>query len=150
MIEVKTDAPSETLALGQRLAAVLQPGDIVVLNGRLGTGKTLLASGIAEGLGITDAVSSPSFILARRYDDGFLPFVHADAYRLASIAEFEDLELIEAAADGVLVVEWGEAVAQALGDDQLEIRITMDSEHARTFRIVPRGSWVKRSLEEVV
>jgi tRNA threonylcarbamoyladenosine biosynthesis protein TsaE len=149
MIEVKTDAPSETLALGQRLAAVLQPGDIVLLNGRLGTGKTLLASGIAEGLGVTDPVSSPSFILARRYEDGFLPLVHADVYRLGSIAEFEDLELIEAAADGVLVVEWGEAVAQVLGDDRLEIRITMDGEYTRTFRLIPRGTWTKRSLEEV-
>ena len=66
MIEVQTGAPSETLALGQRLASILQPADILLLNGRLGTGKTLLTSGIAEGLGITETVSSPSFVLARR------------------------------------------------------------------------------------
>jgi tRNA threonylcarbamoyladenosine biosynthesis protein TsaE len=150
MIEVKTGAPNETLALGQRLAAVLQPGDIVLLNGRLGTGKTLLTAGIAEGLGITQPVSSPSFILVKRYDDGFLPLVHADVYRLGSIVEFNDLEVIEAAADGVLVVEWGEAVAQALGEDHLEIRITIEGLNARTFHLVPHGSWSKRSLEEVV
>lgn len=149
MIEVKTDAPSQTLALGQRLAAILQPGDVVLLNGRLGTGKTLLTSGIAEGLGITDTVSSPSFVLARRYDDGFLPLVHADVYRLVSMAEFDDLELIQTAKDGVLVIEWGEAVAQALGDDHLEVHITMDGEFERTFYLVPHGAWKRRSLEEV-
>ena len=149
MIEVKTDAPSETLALGQRLASILQPGDIVLLNGRLGTGKTLLASGIAEGLGITAQVSSPSFILARRYDDGFLPLVHADVYRLGSIAEFDDLELIEDAGDGVRIIEWGEAIAQALDEDHLEIRITIDGENERTFVLDPHGSWVDRSLEAV-
>ena len=149
MIEVRTDAPSETLALGQRLASILQPGDVLLLNGRLGTGKTLLTSGIAEGLGVTAPVSSPSFILAKRYDDGFLPLVHADVYRLGSIAEFEDLELWEAAADGVLVIEWGEAVAQATPDDRLEIRIAMDGENGRTFRFEPHGSWTSRSLEGV-
>lgn len=149
MIEVQTGAPSETLALGQRLASILQPGDVVLLNGRLGTGKTLLTSGIAEGLGITDPVSSPSFVLFRRYDDGFLPLVHADVYRLGSIAEFEDLELQEAAADGVLVVEWGEAIAQALPEDHLEIRIAMDGENERSFQLEPHGAWTARSLEEV-
>ena len=113
MIDVKTDGPSETLALGQRLASILQPGDVLLLNGRLGTGKTLLTAGIAEGLGVTVPVASPSFLLVRRYDDGFLPLIHADVYRLASIAEFDDLELEEEAADGVLVIAWGGAVAAA-------------------------------------
>jgi tRNA threonylcarbamoyladenosine biosynthesis protein TsaE len=149
MIEVRTDAPSETLALGQRLASILQPGDVLLLNGRLGTGKTLLTGGIAEGLGITVPVSSPSFVLARRYDDGFLPLIHADVYRLGSIAELDDLELEEAAADGVLIVEWGEAVGSALTTDRLEVYITIDGENGRTFRFEPRGSWTSRSLEAV-
>ncbi len=148
-IEVRTDDPSETLALGRRLAPLLKPGDVVVLNGRLGTGKTLLTSGIAEGLGVTDQVASPSFVIVRRYDDGFLPLTHADVYRLGSIGEFDDLELEESAADGVLVIEWGQAVAAALGDDRLDIDITIDGEHARLIRIIPQGSWVDRSLEEV-
>ena len=147
MIEVRTDAPSETLTLGQRLASILQPGDVLLLNGSLGTGKTLLTSGIAEGLGITTRVSSPSFILARRYDDGFLPLIHADVYRLDSIAEFNDLELQTEAADGVLVIEWGEAVAASVTGDRLEIHIAMDGENARSFRLEPHGSWASRSLE---
>jgi tRNA threonylcarbamoyladenosine biosynthesis protein TsaE len=148
-IELRSEAPRETLALGQRLASLLRPGDVVLLNGRLGTGKTLLAAGIAEGLGVTVPVSSPSFVIVRRYDDGFLPLIHADVYRLGSIAEFEDLELEESAADGVLVIEWGEAVASALPEDRLDIDISMDGETGRTFRLTPLGSWTERSLEEV-
>lgn len=149
MIELRTDAPSETLALGQRLASILQPGDVVLLNGSLGTGKTLLTGGIAEGLGITVPVASPSFILSRRYDDGFLPLIHADVYRLGSIAEFEDLELEEDAADGVLVIEWGQAVASALTEDRLDITIEMDGEAGRNFTLEPHGTWATRSLEAV-
>lgn len=149
MIEVQTDAPSETLALGQRLASILQPGDVLLLNGRLGTGKTLLTSGIAEGLGITAPVASPSFILSRRYDDGFLPLTHADVYRIESIAEFEDLELEEGAADGVLVIEWGQAVASAVTEDRLEIAIEFDGESGRIFRLEPQGSWMSRPLMEL-
>lgn len=149
MIEVQTDAPSETLALGQRLASILQPGDVLLLNGRLGTGKTLLTSGIAEGLGITAPVASPSFILSRRYDDGFLPLTHADVYRIESIAEFEDLELEEGAADGVLVIEWGQAVASAVTEDRLEIAIEFDGESGRIFRLEPQGSWTSRPLVEL-
>ncbi len=149
MIEVRTDAPSETLALGQRLASILQPGDVLLLSGRLGTGKTLLTGGIAEGLGITVPVTSPSFVITRHYNDGFLELVHADVYRLASVAEFEDLELEESAADGVLVIEWGEAVAQAVTEDRLDIDISMEGETGRTFRLIPRGSWSSRPLEEV-
>ncbi len=149
MIEVRTDAPSETLALGQRLASILQPGDVLLLSGRLGTGKTLLTGGIAEGLGITVPVASPSFVIARHYDDGFLGLIHADVYRLGSVAEFEDLELEESAADGVLVIEWGEAVSQAVTEDRLDIDIFMEGETGRTFRFIPRGSWSSRSLEEV-
>ncbi len=149
MIELRTYAPSETLALGQRLASILQPGDVLLLNGRLGTGKTLLTSGIAEGLGITVPVVSPSFLLFRRYDDGFLPLIHADVYRLGSIAEYEDLELRQTAADGVLVVEWGEAVASAVTEDRLEIHIAMDAEGSRSFKFEPYGSWTSRALEGV-
>jgi len=149
MIELRTDAPSETLALGQRLASMLQPGDVVLLTGRLGTGKTLLTGGIAEGLGITVPVASPSFVLSRRYDDGFLPLIHADVYRLGSIAEYEDLQLEEDAADGVLVIEWGQAVASAVTEDRLEISIDMDGENGRSFRLEPHGSWTSRGLEAI-
>jgi tRNA threonylcarbamoyladenosine biosynthesis protein TsaE len=150
MITTRTDTPAETLALGRRLASVLAPGDIVLLGGRLGTGKTLLTAGIAEGLGVTDPIVSPTFVIARVYLDGFLPLVHADVYRLGSILEFEDLDLEETAASGVLVIEWGEAIEDAIAEDRLVIEIEIDGESARRFRFLPHGSWMERSLEEVV
>jgi len=94
-------------------------------------------------------VASPSFILSRRYDDGFLPLTHADVYRIESIAEFEDLELEEGAADGVLVIEWGQAVASAVTEDRLEIAIKFDGESGRIFRLEPQGSWTSRPLVEL-
>ena len=85
----------------------LRAGDVVLLAGRLGAGKTLLAAGIGEGLGVEEPLTSPSFILARAHE-GFLPVVHADVYRLGTSAEFEDLDLPEQARDGVLLIEWGD------------------------------------------
>ena len=150
MITTRTDSPEETLALGRRLSSVLRPGDVVLLGGRLGTGKTLLTAGIADGLGVPDPIVSPTFVIARVYLDGFLPLVHADVYRLSSILEFEDLDLEETAARGVLVVEWGEAIEDAVSPDRLVIEIEIDGETGRQFRLLPHGSWLNRPLEGVV
>ncbi len=147
MITIRTRSPEETLALGRRLATLLSPGDVILLEGRLGTGKTLLTSGIAQGLGIDGPVASPTFVIARVYRDGFLPLVHADVYRLSSILEFEDLDLEDTAASGVLIIEWGEAIEDGVSADRLVIEIEMDTETDRTFRFVPHGSWRERSLE---
>ena len=150
MITTRTDSPAETLALGRRLSSILGPGDVILLGGRLGTGKTLLTGGIAEGLGVPDQITSPTFVIARAYSDGFLPLVHADVYRLGSILEFEDLDLEETAAGGVLVIEWGEAIEDAVSPDRLVIEIDTDGETGRVFRFIPHGSWTSRALEEVV
>jgi tRNA threonylcarbamoyladenosine biosynthesis protein TsaE len=150
MTTTHTDSPEETTALGRRLSSILKPGDVVLLGGRLGTGKTLLTAGIAAGLGIPDPISSPTFIIARVYEDGFLPLVHADVYRLSSMLEFEDLDLEETAAQGVLVIEWGEAIEDGVSPDRLVIEIEMDGETGRTFTFHQHGSWKARSLEGVV
>ncbi|HZJ47420.1 MAG TPA: tRNA (adenosine(37)-N6)-threonylcarbamoyltransferase complex ATPase subunit type 1 TsaE [Acidimicrobiia bacterium] len=150
MITTRTQSPEETLALGRRLAGVLLPGDVVLLDGRLGTGKTLLTSGIAQGLGIAGPVSSPTFVIARVYRDGLLPLVHADVYRLGSMLEFEDLDLEETAANGVLVIEWGEAVEGSVSADRLVVEIEIAGETERVVRFIPCGSWQDRSLEGVV
>ena len=94
MLEVRTLSPNDTLALGRRLAALLHAGDLVLLSGRLGSGKTLFVSGLAQGLGIEERVLSPSFVIVKIYEDGFVPLVHADVYRLGSMAEFDDLEAL--------------------------------------------------------
>jgi tRNA threonylcarbamoyladenosine biosynthesis protein TsaE len=147
-LTLRCPAEADTRALGRRLASLLRAGDVVLLAGDLGSGKTVFASGIAEGLGVADPVVSPSFILARRYE-GLLGLVHADLYRLGSSAEVDDLDLLEAAADGVLVVEWGEAAAGCFPEDHLLVRLEADEAGERTITLVRRGSWQERPLEEV-
>ncbi len=149
MIEVPTNNPAETLALGRRLAAMLRAGDVVLLAGKLGAGKTLLASGIGEGLGVEEQLTSPSFILARSHE-GFMPVVHADVYRLGSSAEFEDLDLPEQARDGVLLIEWGDVVAQGVPESHLLVEIDIAGESERVFRFLPSGSWSTRPLGELL
>ena len=148
MIAIPTNNPAETLALGRHLAALLRAGDIVLLAGRLGAGKTLFAAGIGEGLGVAEQLTSPSFILARAHE-GFMPVVHADVYRLGTSAEFEDLDLPEQARDGVLLIEWGDVVAHGVPDDHLLVRIEIINESERVFQIAPSGSWTDRPLGEL-
>lgn len=140
-----TSHPDETKALGRKLAALLTAGDVVVLSGRLGCGKTLFVSGIAEGLGIGALITSPTFLIAKSYADGFLPLIHADVYRLGSVAEFDDLGLLDSGADGAVVIEWGEAVAEALPENRLVVSFEMDGD-ARTLVFQPAGGWVGRDL----
>lgn len=148
MIEVHTASPAETLSLGRHLAAHLGAGDIVLLAGRLGAGKTLFAAGVGEGLGVEEPLTSPSFILARAHD-GLLPVVHADVYRLGTSAEFEDLDLPEQARDGVLLIEWGDVVARGVPKDHLTVRIEMVADSERLFRFIPSGKWAEKSLSEL-
>ncbi len=148
MIAIPTNNTAETLALGRHLAAMLRAGDIVLLAGRLGAGKTLFASGIGEGLGVEEQLTSPSFILARAHE-GFMPVVHADVYRLGTSAEFEDLDLPEQARDGVLLIEWGDVVAHGVPEDHLMVKIEIINETERMFRFAPSGSWANRPLGEL-
>ncbi len=148
MIAIPTNNTAETLALGRHLAAMLRAGDIVLLAGRLGAGKTLFASGIGEGLGVEEQLTSPSFILARAHE-GFIPVVHADVYRLGTSAEFEDLDLPEQARDGVLLIEWGDVVAHGVPEDHLMVKIEIINETERMFRFAPSGSWANRPLGEL-
>ena len=148
MIRVRCADAAVTRAVGRRLAALLRPGDVVLLAGGLGAGKTVFAGGIGEGLGVEDPVVSPTFVLVRRYR-GFLPMTHADIYRLGSSAEIDDLYLPAEASDGVLVVEWGDAAEQAFGEDHLLVRFVVEDDGARRLELVPRGSWVPRPLHEV-
>lgn len=148
MIEVQTASPAETLSLGRHLAAHLGAGDVVLLSGRLGAGKTLFAAGVGEGLGVEEPLTSPSFILARAHE-GFMPVVHADVYRLGTSAEFEDLDLPEQARDGVLLIEWGDAVAHGVPEDHLLVKIEILAESERLFRFVPSGKWAQQNLAEL-
>ncbi len=149
MIRVRCPDAAATRAVGRRLASLLRPGDVVLLSGDLGAGKTVFAGGIGEGLGVEEAVVSPTFVLVRQYQ-GLLPLIHADIYRLGSSAEIDDLDLGGAAAEGVLVVEWGDAAALSFGPDHLLVRFAVTDDGARTLELSPQGSWVGRPLAEVV
>lgn len=136
-------------ALGRRIAAVVSPGDILSLNGPLGAGKTLLVSGIAQGLGVDQQVTSPTFLVAKIYDSGVLPLVHVDVYRLATTAEFNDLELIQDNQDALIAIEWGRAVRSGLPPDLLTVDIDVAESGARSVRFTLEGEWHTRSLEEL-
>ena len=113
--------------LGQRIAALLRAGDLVVLTGPLGAGKTTLVQGIGQGLDVRGPVTSPTFVIARVHPalSGGPGLVHVDAYRLGSVAEVDDLDLDASLEDCVTVVEWGEGLVEELAADRLEVTITM-------------------------
>jgi tRNA threonylcarbamoyladenosine biosynthesis protein TsaE len=145
--EVTVATAADMRALGRRLAVVLGAGDLVILSGPLGAGKTTLTQGIGEGLGVRGPVTSPTFVIARVHPPlaavpaagvGQLPggrglaghrpaLVHADAYRLGSALELDDLDLDADTATSVTVVEWGEGLAEGLAEDRLEITIATRS-----------------------
>jgi len=145
MIELPTVA--DTRDFGRRLAAVLRAGDLVLLIGPLGAGKTALAQGIGAGLGVRGPVLSPTFVIARVHSGGRLPLVHVDAYRLGSLAEVDDLDLDVSVAESVTVVEWGAGLVEQLAEARLEILLDRqrDSE-IRTAELRPvGGDWADRT-----
>ena len=117
--------PERMNRLGRELAALLRPGDLVLLSGELGAGKTTMTRGLGVGLGVRGAVTSPTFVIARVHPSlvGGPPLVHVDAYRLGGLDEMEDLDLDVSLPESVVVVEWGEGKVEELSDDRLEIRI---------------------------
>jgi tRNA threonylcarbamoyladenosine biosynthesis protein TsaE len=146
--------------LGARLAGLLRPGDLIVLSGRLGAGKTTLTQGIGAGLGVRGPVTSPTFVIARLHPSlrGGPDLVHADAYRLGSRAELDDLDLDTDVDSSVTVVEWGENLAEGLAPSFLEIAIAPapgtgvadpgpDGEEPRTVRVTGWGDRWQRAAQ---
>jgi len=127
-------------ALGRRLAGLLRAGDLVILSGALGAGKTTLVQGIGEGLGVRGPVTSPTFVIARVHPSvtGGPDLVHADAYRLASPAEVDDLDLDATVDSSVTVIEWGGGLAEGLAADRLEVTITPAGQ-GRAVRVAGHG-----------
>jgi tRNA threonylcarbamoyladenosine biosynthesis protein TsaE len=141
-MRIATDADMRDL--GRRLAALLRAGDLVILAGPLGAGKTTLVQGIGAGLGVRGPVTSPTFVIARVHPAvaGSGPaLVHADAYRLGSIGEVDDLDLDADVASAVTVVEWGSGLAEGLAEDRLEISIEPAPDgDMRTVRLKGHGA----------
>jgi tRNA threonylcarbamoyladenosine biosynthesis protein TsaE len=129
----------DTYAWGARLGALLRAGDLLVLSGGLGAGKTSLTQGIAAGLGVRGPITSPTFVIARAHPSlvGGPDLVHVDAYRLGGLAELDDLDLDASLEESVTVVEWGHGVAEQLSEDYLELTLT--GHDTRTVDLVPYG-----------
>ena len=132
-----------THEIGTALAHELESGDVIVLSGDLGTGKTVFAQGVAAGLGVTDRVVSPTFAIVRQYE-GRLPLHHLDVYRLDHVQEAMDLGLDELFEDAVTLIEWGEGVRDLLPADRLEVELALDpadvaAENLRRITFTPFG-----------
>jgi tRNA threonylcarbamoyladenosine biosynthesis protein TsaE len=142
---VSSPTAADTQAFGRRLASLLRPGDLLVLTGPLGAGKTALTQGIGAGLGVSGRVVSPTFVIARVHA-GRIPLVHVDAYRLGSLAEVDDLDLDVELADSVTVVEWGAGLVEQLAEARLRIEISrLPEPEERELRLTPEGGdWADR------
>ena len=135
----------DTRDFGRALGRVLRPGDLVLLSGPLGAGKTALAQGIGAGLDVPGEVTSPTFVIARVHRGGRVPFVHVDAYRLGTPGEVDDLDLDASVDDSVTVVEWGGGKVEQLADAYLEVRIERGDDETREVTLVPHhGDWSAR------
>lgn len=144
ILDVDIPTAQDMRDLGVRLARILAPGDLVVLDGPLGAGKTTLAQGIGAGLGIRGDVTSPTFVIARVHPSlGTGPaLVHADAYRVAGPLEIDDLDLDASVAESVTIVEWGRGLVEGLAPDRLDIEISRTvagESEVRQVRITTQG-----------
>ncbi|AWL40134.1 MULTISPECIES: tRNA (adenosine(37)-N6)-threonylcarbamoyltransferase complex ATPase subunit type 1 TsaE [Streptomyces] len=147
ILELSVGSPDQMRDLGRRIAAVLAPGDLVMLTGELGAGKTTLTRGLGEGLGVRGAVTSPTFVIARVHPPlGTGPaLVHVDAYRLGGgLDEMEDLDLDVSLPESVVVVEWGDGKVEELAEDRLHVVIDRavgdTDDERRTVRLVGIGA----------
>ena len=138
-MEITTNSPTETEAVGASLAATLEPGSVIAFTGDLGAGKTAFTRGLAKGLGIEERVTSPTFTIVNEYDGGRLPLFHFDMYRLGSADELFDIGWEDyLARGGVCAVEWSENIADALEEDTIRVDIRR-GEHDRQSVITITG-----------
>jgi len=138
-LQIRLPTPGDTRAWGARLGAMLRVGDLIVLSGGLGAGKTCLTQGIAEGLRVRGPITSPTFVIARVHPSlvGGPDLVHVDAYRLGGLAELDDLDLDTSLEEAVTVVEWGHGVAEQLSESYLDVRLS--GHDTRTVDLLGHG-----------
>ncbi len=131
----ETFSPEETRALGKKLGETAQPGEIYTLNGDLGVGKTVFTQGIAEGLGITEAVSSPTFTIVQVYEDGRMPFYHFDVYRIGDIEEMDEIGYEDYFyGDGLCMIEWAGLIEEILPEKRHDVTIEKELERGFDYR----------------
>jgi tRNA threonylcarbamoyladenosine biosynthesis protein TsaE len=148
VVEVTCASPEATQAVAAAVARTILPGDVLLLDGDLGAGKTTFTQGLARAMGVDDVVTSPTFALVRSYPTSFgVELIHVDVYRLDTLSEIVALGLPEMLDDGgVAVIEWGERAAPALGPEHLGVRFALtDNERKREVTLTPAGArWWSR------
>src|SRR5690625_1783047 len=148
MHQIKTKTEEETIKLASRLALLLKPGDVVTLEGELGTGKTTFTKGIAQGLGVKQNITSPTFTIIKEYD-GELPLYHMDAYRLEHSEE--DIGFTEYFyGDGISVVEWSQFIEDFLPEERLNIVIEYVSDNVRRLKFQPIGKHYRNMTNQLL
>jgi len=147
---ITTRSPEETKLLSEGIAPLLVPGDVLVLAGDLGAGKTTFVQGLAKGLGIVERVTSPTFILMKEYQGGRFPLMHLDVYRLERIQEVIDLGLDEYLDPSyVVAVEWGDKVEPLLPRQHLKVELNHGGADTRTVRLTARGTHWETRMETI-
>ena len=132
---IETNSASETLALGEKLGKAAKPGQIYTLNGDLGVGKTVLTQGFAKGLGITEAVNSPTFTIIQEYTEGRLPFYHFDVYRIGDVEEMDEIGYEDYVyGEGVSLIEWANLIEEILPEHRTNILIEKDLTQGFDYR----------------
>ena len=140
MLECKAESAANTKGLGERIGRLLRPGDIVLLFGELGAGKTTLVQGIARGMGIQDSVTSPTFTLIQEYGPAGRKLIHVDPYRLGSHEDLLGIGIDEyLESDDVLVVEWGERLGKLTPAERLELKIEVLEQETRRIVLTSYG-----------
>jgi tRNA threonylcarbamoyladenosine biosynthesis protein TsaE len=147
-LSFESHSPAETRRLGERLARLFQPGDVVLLQGDLGAGKTCLSQGIGRGLRVAEAVKSSSFVLVNYYN-GRLKGYHADLFRLDDAREVFDLALEETSRDGLLLIEWPDRAFEEMPEQHLLVRFEITSDRGRRIELESRGARYEDLLSEL-
>jgi tRNA threonylcarbamoyladenosine biosynthesis protein TsaE len=145
-LALKTSGPTATGRLGEQIGKLVEAGDVILLSGELGAGKTCLVQGVAKGLGVDSPVTSKTFVLMGEYY-GRLRLYHADLYRIESPEGAEDLGLGEYTRNGVLMVEWAERAWEVLPAEHLVVRIEISSARSRRFEFEAKGVRYERLLD---
>ena len=146
-MKIETFSAEETYALGKKLGSEAKPGDVLTLIGDLGVGKTVFTQGFADGLGITEPISSPTFTIVQVYEEGRLPFYHFDVYRIGDLEEMEEIGYDDYFfGQGICLIEWAELIEEILPEKRIEVTIEKDLEKGFEYRkitIEERGEEVE-------
>ena len=133
--KIISKSPEDTFALGKQIGESVAPGSVLTLVGDLGVGKTVFTQGLAEGLGISDAVNSPTFTIVQQYDSGRLPLYHFDVYRIGDVSEMDEIGYEDCFyGEGVCLIEWSQLIPEILPDEVIRIRIEKDLEQGFDYR----------------